>query len=443
MVISRTQSRLKDFRKNNRKPEKRKPRNQKVTESYAYFDGRYKIFRTAISNQVYHFHTYLRNEKKTFRRSLQTTDLKEAEKRAETMYFEVQSQSNSGRRIFSLTARELAEKYIEYEQKRLDNDLISIGRFRNIEAHLKHYLRFVHTTTSIANIDPKFFNDYLGHRKKIKKDVRLTTINNELTTIKKMYEFAREEKYVSPDYFIKYEKFKIDKKAESRDAFEIPEYEILISYSKHFYKYAKNEEDEYYCKLMHLFILLMSNLGMRFGELHNLQYEDIKFIKNIVQITIRKEKTKVRRERVILANEKCVEYLERIRKISKFTSRTSYIFSSYRKDTICDKSNLYRCYQRLIERISQKKTSTEFDVTKTFYCLRHFFITIRLLQNVNTYKLARYCGTSLKEIQITYDGMTSLEASKEILKSQHSIKRFSDFNEFFDYKNSDVESNVK
>ena len=99
MVISRTQSRLKDFRKNNRKPEKRKPRNQKVTESYAYFDGRYKIFRTAISNQVYHFHTYLRNEKKTFRRSLQTTDLKEAEKRAETMYFEVQSQSNSGRRI--------------------------------------------------------------------------------------------------------------------------------------------------------------------------------------------------------------------------------------------------------------------------------------------------------------------------------------------------------
>ena len=74
-----------------------------------------------------------------------------------------------------------------------------------------------------------------------------------------MYEYARENKLISRDYYIKYVK-------QSRlmlyrySAYTISgKYAKLISFSRNIHKHATSDEDRYYCQLIHYFILIMSN----------------------------------------------------------------------------------------------------------------------------------------------------------------------------------------
>ena len=122
---------LDNYDKTKRKFKKRVKRNQSVTEMHKCFDDAYRVYRTELSNDVYQFYTYLKEEKKSFRKSLQTTDLKTAKKLAEDLFFDVRSRSRSGEKIFSLTARELVEKFLEYQQKRVVRKLVSANTVRN------------------------------------------------------------------------------------------------------------------------------------------------------------------------------------------------------------------------------------------------------------------------------------------------------------------------
>ena len=55
------------------------------------------------------------------------------------------------------------------------------------------------------------------------------------------------------------------------------------------------------------------------------------------------------------------------------------------------------------------------------------FISMHLRMNVNAYNLAKFCGTSLNQIQMTYDAMRTEVASQEILDVQKSVTRMKDF----------------
>ena len=67
----------------------------------------------------------------------------------------------------------------------------------------------------------------------------------------------------------------------------------------------------------------------------------------------------------------------------------------------------------LICRVVKGKYS-EMDDNKDLYCLRHFFITIRILAGLNVYDIAKICGTSLVQIQKHYDAAESLVTSKKM-----------------------------
>jgi len=70
----------------------------------------------------------------------------------------------------------------------------------------------------------------------------------------------------------------------------------------------------------------------------------------------------------------------------------------------------------LICRVVKGKYS-EMDDNKDLYCLRHFFITIRILAGLNVYDIAKICGTSLVQIQKHYDAAESLVTSKKMNKN--------------------------
>jgi len=78
------------------------------------------------------------------------------------------------------------------------------------------------------------------------------------------------------------------------------------------------------------------------------------------------------------------------------------------------KDKLYDYFSDLVDEVKEKHT--EFDEEKTIYSLRHFWITLQLLAGrVDVYKVARYAGTSLQQIQRHYDNMKDAEVSKEVL----------------------------
>ena len=100
-------------------------------------------------------------------------------------------------------------------------------------------------------------------------------------------------------------------------------------------------------------------------------------------------------------------------KYSPYTESDDFVFSHYRKKAVVTKEILYDYYKALVGEVKKKHPS--FDDTKTLYSLRHFWITIHLLLGkVDVYKIARYAGTSLTQIQKHYDNVKDFQVSKEI-----------------------------
>ena len=157
----------------------------------------------------------------------------------------------------------------------------------------------------------------------------------------------------------------------------------------------------------------MGNFGFRTGELLLLKFSDVLVHEDdTATVIIRAENTKVRKQREIRGRRGDI-FLE-IKKYSKFADPDDYVFSHFHKRENMGKTLLYDYYEKLIKRIKQKHE--DFDDSKTLYSLRHFWITLHLLAGkVDVYKIARYAGTSLLQIQKHYDNVKDSQVSKEIL----------------------------
>lgn len=393
----------------------------RISDVHDLFDGRIRIYRTVKSGDVWQFRMYVQAEKRYVRESLRTRDKEIARQRAEAKFIEYSARILRDEKIFSITAKQLVEKYVAYETERHESGQIRLGRLANVRTHVKHYLRFVGEKTAIQNFGGKEFRNYRAFRQKQKKDITMSAVLNELITIQKMYSFAKDEQYIAAHY--KIDKGAINKNEgdAKREAYTIKEYERLVSFSKNFFKSGRDNEERYYKELIHLFVLGMSHFGFRTGELLSLKWHDVQFLKEgRVQITVRAENTKVNKKRVVAGLNGQV--FQRIHKMSRFKDDSSFVFSKYSKDEMMTKTMLYAYFNELVQRVKSKYE--DFDDTKTLYSLRHFYITIRLLaDSISVYQLARYCGTSLQMIQKTYDNVTDFDVSKKMMAAKQFVFR--------------------
>jgi integrase len=393
----------------------------RISDVHDLFDGRMRIYRTVKSGDVWQFRMYVQAEKRYVRESLRTRDKDIATQRAEAKFIEYSARILRDEKIFSITAKQLVEKYLAYETERHESGQIRLGRLANVRTHVKHYLRFVGEKTAIQNFGGKEFRNYRAFRQKQKKDITMSAVLNELVTIQKMYSFAKDEQYIAANYKIDKGNIKVSDSDAKREAYTIKEYERLVGFSKNFIKSGRDDEERYYKELIHLFILGMSHFGFRTGELLSLKWQDVQFLKEgRVQITVRAENTKVNRKRVVAGLNGQV--FQRIQKISRFKDESSFVFSKYSKDEMMTKTMLYVYFNELVQRVKSKYE--DFDDAKTLYSLRHFYITIRLLaDSISVYQLARYCGTSLQMIQKTYDNVTDLDVSKKMMAAKQFVFR--------------------
>jgi len=407
---------------------KRLNRHQKkvrMRDEQDLFDGRIRIYRTTHSGDVWQFQMWIGEEKKYIRKSLRTRDKETAINRAEDLFIEARTKQRSGEKLFSMTAKELRSKYLEYIKEEVDSGQLSSGRLSNVKTFTKHYLRFVGEDTKIQNINVEFFEGYRAFRQSELATITMTVIQNESITVKQMYKWAVKKKFISANYVPDYGKIRVKKNEVKRRGYSVANYDKLIKYGKLWWKTvprkAKDREEQiYYRRSIRDFILLMANFGFRTGELLQLKYKNVKVNDDATEksaetatVKILADTSKVRKERTIQSRRG--DIFARRKTYSKFHGDDSFVFSKFDKDEMMTTTTLYDYYKDLKTYVKSKEAN--YDDSLDLYSLRHFWITLQLIHGkVDIHRIARFAGTSYTQIVNHYDNMKDSEVSKELLK---------------------------
>lgn len=393
-----------------------------ITDIYG---GKVRIFRTTHSGDVYQMRMWIAEEQKYVRRTLKTRDKTAALKLAEDEFIIYKAKVLNGEKLFSLTADELRERYLKYSKERVEGNQISAGRFSNIRTFTKHYLQFVGKTARIQNIPKLSFRNYRAFRQKTLPSITMTVVRNEAITISQMYGWAVEQGYLAQTQFPDFGEIKVPRDEVRRKGYSVIEYKQIIDIAKFWYqKVPKNhperDKEIYYRRSVRDFIVIMANCGLRTGELLNLRFREVALHGDkTATVTILRDTTKVRKERGIRVRRG--DIFGRRKEYSPFSAPNHFVFSDFDKERQIPKDILYEYYRALMLEVKAKYP--DFDAKKTAYSLRHFFITVQLSAGqVSPYKIARYTGTSLQQIQDHYDGLKDLEISNEIIKQRISFK---------------------
>ena len=150
---------------------------------------------------------------------------------------------------------------------------------------------------------------------------------------------------------------------------------------------------------------------MRFDEIRQLQWKMIRSKRekgqNLVWCELPKEICKNRKYREFWS--RGGNYLDRVKRYSRFTEKENYVFSHPKFDRPLARPTFYKYWQQLME-FSGFDT---LDKKLSYYSLRHFGITARLIAGVPIYNVSEMAGTNVQFIEQHYEhlDMTKLRES--------------------------------
>lgn len=256
--------------------------------------------------------------KKAIRRSLKTTSKSEAIDKAQSLHYDLSQRSKRGLSLSPKSFEFVAMRYLEYFRKQvkiwesLDTDGksnmegISSNRLRNFEPILKKYLVPFFSGKYIQEFTDRDIDDYKSHRlgywtsedqqkiklvtylrngKKVTRPKRkaeksvpsYSTINKELTALRKIIEFAKQEKLISASEVPNIRRMKkpagYDQKNE-RPSFTQDEIKKLLGCIRHMIANQPNPKHYLAHYRLYLYIQLMCYSGMRVTEAKNLRFSD-------------------------------------------------------------------------------------------------------------------------------------------------------------------------
>jgi integrase len=398
----------------------------------AIFSGRAVIFTTPASNGVWQFRTWISGEKRYVRESLRTRDKSEAIAVAEQKFLQITSDIAAGRKIFSITVGELVQQFLADQAERVTTKKITKGRLGTIKTQLtRHFTDFCGGPNAlVSNLNPETFRRYAQYRRLKTRDVKEVTIRNEQTTLAAIMRFAFRKGYTGFEH-VYFEEIKI-REYEKRDTFTLEEYERLYRFMRTWSAQALSEKEKANRQFIRDFILIAANTFARFGELRNLKWRNISIKKisdknlnlvddkrTLVQIDLEAAITKNRKSRTLLA--RGGSYVQRIKSYSKFTNPDDFIFVDNRTGKQLDKKVYYNCWAELMEGSGIETERRNL----TYYSLRHFGITQRLIAGVPIYDVAKIAGTSVSFIENFYEHMDMSKmiesATKDVRRDQYGM----------------------
>jgi len=372
---------------------------------------------------------WVTEEQKYFRKSLRTKDFDTAVVRAEEKYLQTYSDVASGRKIFGMSLGELVTEFINWRAEDVDAGNITKGRLVTIKSQCRHVLNFKSESLKITELDKNSFYDYEVWRKNNFIGTQSVTVKNEQVTINQMIDYAYRKGY---GHFAKFEFRKITIKKDNigrRSVFSLEEYDKLVRFLRS-YSSKKQCADEALRNerlMIRDAVLIASNSMLRVGELWQLKWSDIVSIEtrydeqenavNLVTINVRAETCKTRTSREVVC--RGGEYVERLKKRTKYTDANDYIFASTNGTTRISKRKWYAHWKNLMEGIEIEDYA---ERKLTWYSLRHFAITCRIRSGVSYFDISHLAGTSVSNIESIY-GHWDSEMKKTAAMKNFAIDR--------------------
>ena len=235
-----------------------------------------------------------------------------------------------------------------------------------------------------------------------------------------MFLYAKKEKLCT-ERSLPHWDFVIEKEAPARRRMTQRNYTDVTNAIRSWVKEAKNEKDLYHRRVLQSICLLISNSGMRSGEVFGLRNRDVDVRATTAEcvLTIRPETSKVRKGRRITLSASSggrakdtrrINYLIRwIDEYQRHPNPNDFVFSGFDKGSISARDTYYHAYKQLRKKLAE----IELDWFDTYHC-RHFWITNRLLAEEPIHLVAKAAGTSVSEIESTYSHVLTEPSTRKL-----------------------------
>jgi integrase len=412
---------------------KKKKPNWYRTEEFELNDGEILVYRSNKSGKYWSVRIWIKSEQKYYVKGLGTKDKEKSIELSKEHYLDIHSKLRTGEQIFDKTVNELCNLFLDEQKLRVrDGDVgggklgITEGRYGTIKTQVnKHLIGFLGGSTRLSKITNQTFkNKYYRYRKKVSTSVTDGTIINERVTISSVLKFGVEKKLLRHEQLPVFEQMKKEKP--SGVSLTLNEWTEIYTYLRTWSSDEDSEKEKFNKEFIRHFILILCNVGCRFGELRYLKWRNVKLLKEkngdtTSVIDIRISKTG-RRDGVIGRRG---EYFKRIKKFSNHTNDNDWIFVDNDTGKQISKSTYYRLWKLILKNTSLK----DYD-NYTYYTLRHTYCTWRLMSGVDIYLLSQNLGTSIYNISNTYGHVKLLDKRHELTggkKLRESDKVLVDF----------------
>jgi integrase len=401
--------------------------------------GKGKIYTTPQSNGNYYVRAWIPEQKYTLRQSLRTKNHKQALKLAEKVLFDIYAKVHRGESLVGLIWNELCDLFLQRQAERHSFGHITKQRLDVLRTQVNRHIKSLVKNgklTKLNDIEPRDFIPY-AHNRRIqakseskRKTVEEVTIRNEYTTIGAIVKFGFQERHINYSHILKEEIHIKGDQISRRETFDsFNEYMKFVGGLKHFVKKAKTEKEKYYRQILRDFILICAHSFTRFGELQKLKWRMVDVSKseykenwgdNIKKLTITldAEICKNRRKRVVIC--KGGQYIERLKTYTYFHDAEDFVFNRFGNREFLSKSQFHRLWHQYLNESGFDEPT--FGKKLSYYSLRHWGITGRLLAKMNHYDVAKLAGTSVKYIEQHYEHMDVDKLEKDALKSPKAVR---------------------
>ncbi len=347
--------------------------------------------------------------------STKTTNKSEAIRFAFNEYDKLNNIVQSGGVLQSRTYKDIVD---EWGKNRTNSyNPKSKSKDRTVE-YVKLYSVDFFGKMMIDKIKSKDFHEYCDWRNVNykKKQPTVDTINRELTSIRSVFKYSYQRGYISE--MVTIQKLKTNG-VSRRSTFNLTEWKKITTGMRKWVKEGKSLGKYRDRFILQQYVLLMSNSGIRVGEMRDLKWEDVTSYSTrdgddvILKV---KGKTGLREAVLNTGSERSLQRLFDLRREELDgvdPSPNEYVFLSRKT------GKPYTTFKTSFNSML-KYCGIELEkdgLNRTIYSLRHFYGTQRLKGNISPYILAKQMGTSVEMIEKHYSHVLTKDRIKLIKES--------------------------
>lgn len=387
-----------------------------MTEHHELLGGKVQIFKRPRSS-YWQCKTFLAG--KEHRKSTKEESLALAKDFAEDWYLDLRGKLRSGDlktgKTFKFAADQFRREY-EVITEGDRNPVYVKGHWIRLGIHLLPFFG----NKALSEITPGLVQEYRVHRATSRKDPKTgepkkparSTLHQEIVTLRHVLTTAQRHGWLpfvpnlSPPY-------KSSGKIEHRAWFSPEEYKTLYEATRKRTENPPKPRWKWACEQLHDFVLFMVNTGLRPDEAWRLEYRDVEIVddrstgETILEISVRGK----RGVGYCKSMPGAVHPFERLRDRPKPNDmgrgqRRASATESQKPGSDKNPTDLIfpRRHHVLFNEILKEKSlkkDREGNV-RTFYSLRHTYISMRLMEGADIYQIAKNCRTSVEMIEKFY-----------------------------------------